>query len=142
MTHRGIQKELFDFESNSNLKEFKLIEGRHLHELKGLIPGPVGSPYEGGFFSLLIHLPIDYPYRPPTEAKFITKIWHPNVCSVTGAMCLDIEKEDWTTACSIYTVMLSIHALLAIPVLSEPRDDVVASMYYRDYKLFERIVLG
>ena len=137
MTDR-IQKELFYFESNSKIKGFKLIKGRHSHELEGIIPGPIGSPYEGGFFSLLIQLPIDYPYRPPTGAKFITKIWHPNVCSVTGDMCLDIEKGDWTTDCSVYTVMLSIQALLAVPVLSEPRDDEVASMYYRDYMLFER----
>ncbi|KYQ59855.1 Ubiquitin-conjugating enzyme E2 K [Trachymyrmex zeteki] len=27
--------------------------------------------------------------------RFITKIWHPNISSVTGAICLDILKDQW-----------------------------------------------
>ena len=29
----------------------------------------------------------EYPFAPP-KMKFITKIWHPNVSSATGAICL------------------------------------------------------
>lgn len=25
----------------------------------------------------------------------MTKIWHPNISSVTGAICLDILKDQW-----------------------------------------------
>lgn len=34
-----------------------------------------------------------YPFEPP-KMKFITKVWHPNVSSVTGAICLDILKDQ------------------------------------------------
>jgi len=29
------------------------------------------------------------------KVKFVTKIWHPNISSVTGAICLDILKDQW-----------------------------------------------
>lgn len=63
-------------------------------ELKGTIAGPPDTPYEGGTFHLEIKVPETYPFNPP-KVKFITKIWHPNISSVTGAICLDILKDQW-----------------------------------------------
>ena len=59
---------------------------------KGYIEGPQGTPYEGGLFQVDIVLPPEYPYKPP-KMKFDTKIWHPNISSQTGAICLDILKD-------------------------------------------------
>lgn len=51
----------------------------------------MGTPYEGGLFSVDIQLGDSYPFEPP-KMVFITKVWHPNVSSANGAICLDILK--------------------------------------------------
>ncbi len=59
--------------------------------LVGKVIGPEATPYERGIFIVDIEIPSDYPFVPP-KMKFRTKIWHPNISSVTGAICLDILK--------------------------------------------------
>ena len=40
---------------------------------RGVIFGPIGSPYQDGAFFVSIDLPYDYPLKPP-EIKFKTKV--------------------------------------------------------------------
>ncbi len=64
--------------------------------LVGTITGPEGTPYEGGVFDVDILIPREYPFEPP-KMKFITRIWHPNISSQTGAICLvswNVEDYD------------------------------------------------
>ena len=64
-----------------------VVNDRNPHRLKGTIQGPQGTPYEGGVFEIDIDIPKQYPFEPP-KMKFSTKIWHPNISSQTGAICL------------------------------------------------------
>eukprot|EP00831_Metopus_contortus_P014425 TRINITY_DN1596_c0_g4_i5.p3 TRINITY_DN1596_c0_g4~~TRINITY_DN1596_c0_g4_i5.p3 ORF type:complete len:131 (-),score=19.14 TRINITY_DN1596_c0_g4_i5:28-420(-) len=68
--------------------------------------------------------------------KFDTKIWHPNISSVTGAICLDILKSEWTPALTIRTALISLQALLCAPEPTDPQDAVVAKQYLSDKKAF------
>ena len=68
--------------------------------------------------------------------KFDTKIWHPNISSVTGAICLDILKNEWTPALTIRTALISLQALMCEPVPDDPQDAVVAKQYMTDINLF------
>jgi len=66
-----------------------------------------------------IQIPADYPFKPP-KMKFDTKIWHPNISSQTGAICLDILKNEWTPALTIRTGLISLQALLCAPEPDDP----------------------
>ncbi|KAL0298128.1 UNVERIFIED_CONTAM: Ubiquitin-conjugating enzyme E2 27 [Sesamum calycinum] len=122
-------------------------------------PGPIGTPYEGGSFKIDITLPAfnepdmldrsainvfkialgatldGYPFQPP-KMKFATKVWHPNISSQSGAICLDILKDQWSPALTLKTALLSIQALLSAPEPDDPQDAVVAQQYLRDYQTF------
>ncbi|CAH1778006.1 unnamed protein product [Owenia fusiformis] len=104
-------------------------------ELKGQIAGPPDTPYEGATFNLEIKIPETYPFNPP-KVKFLTAIWHPNISSVTGAICLDILKDQWAAAMTLRTVLLSLQALLAAAEPDDPQDAVVAKQYKENHPIF------
>jgi ubiquitin-protein ligase len=64
-----------------------LVDAANIRHLKGNIKGPEGSVYDGGIFYVDILIPPQYPFEPP-KMKFITKVFHPNISSQTGAICL------------------------------------------------------
>ncbi|KAK8658979.1 hypothetical protein V6N13_029197 [Hibiscus sabdariffa] len=107
----------------------------NLARLTGIIPGPLGTPYEGGSFEIDITLPDGYPFEPP-KMKFVTKVWHPNISSQSGAICLDILKDQWSPALTLKTALLSVQALLSAPEPDDPQDAVVAQQYLREYQTF------
>ncbi|ANQ08917.1 Ubiquitin-conjugating enzyme [Plasmodium coatneyi] len=130
-----LQKELKDIE-NENVQEIDAhVKDSNISEWVGFIKGPSGTPYEDGHFILDITIPNDYPYNPP-KIKFQTKIWHPNISSQTGAICLDVLKNEWSPALTIRTALLSIQALLSDPQPDDPQDAEVAKMYKENYSLF------
>eukprot|EP00656_Telonema_subtile_P049755 TRINITY_DN6260_c0_g1_i2.p1 TRINITY_DN6260_c0_g1~~TRINITY_DN6260_c0_g1_i2.p1 ORF type:complete len:133 (-),score=32.98 TRINITY_DN6260_c0_g1_i2:429-827(-) len=70
--------------------------------------------------------------------KFDTKVWHPNVSSQTGAICLDILKNEWSPALTIRTTLHSLQALLCSPEPDDPQDGEVANMYKNDPEQFAK----
>merc|ERR1711879_211217 len=102
---------------------------------KGYIQGPSDTCYEGGQFAVDIKIPPEYPFEPP-KMNFDTKVWHPNVSSQTGAICLDILKTEWSPALTIRTALLSLQALLSTPEPNDPQDAQVATQYKTKKKEF------
>ena len=68
--------------------------------------------------------------------KYDTKIWHPNISSDSGAICLDILKNEWSPALTIRTALISLQALMSAPEPDDPQDAVVAKQYKEDPKAF------
>lgn len=135
-----IQREMNEIQKSDevqkNLISIELVNGS-LVDLRGRISGPPDTPYEGGIFLLDIKIPETYPFNPP-KVKFITKVWHPNISSATGAICLDILKDQWAAAMTIRTVLLSLQALLAAAEPDDPQDAVVAKQYKENIDMFRR----
>ncbi|KAI6174072.1 E2 ubiquitin-conjugating enzyme [Aphelenchoides besseyi] len=96
-----------------------------LSTLRAFIPGPPESPYEGAKFELSMTIPTDYPFKPP-HVKFVTRVWHPNISSATGTICLDVLKEK------------CIQVLLTSPEPNDPQDAIVASQYINKLELFNK----
>ena len=78
-----------------------------------------------------IEIPDEYPFTPP-KCRFLTPLWHPNVSSQTGAICLDILKSAWSPALTLKTILQSLQVLLLSPEPDDPQDAEVASMYKAD----------
>jgi ubiquitin-conjugating enzyme E2 D/E len=72
-------------------------------------------------------MPIDYPFKPP-KMKFLTKMYHPNITS-DGTICIDILKDQWSSALRLNTVILSLSSLLANPNPNDPLVPEIANEY-------------
>ncbi|THU68126.1 hypothetical protein C4D60_Mb08t00600 [Musa balbisiana] len=107
---------------------------------------PVSTPYEGGTFRIDVRLPstIPFPLFSQQEKKngeslgvptMVERILprHPNISSQHGAICLDIQKDQWSPAFTLKIALLSPQALLSAPEPDDPKDAVVAQQYLRDH---------
>lgn len=129
-----------------------------LTHFKGVFKGPPDTPYEGGTFLVDIRIPSDYPFQPPIM-KFITKIWHPNVSSVTvsevtrlghtvwprsltlsqGAICLDTLASAWSPVLTLKSALISLQSLLSSPEPKDPQDAEVARMLLTNPREFAHV---
>lgn len=95
-------------------------------EWEALVPGPDGTPFEGGVFSARLKFPASYPLEPPTM-RFEPPIFHPNVYA-DGLVCISIlhapgddpnmyesSSERWSPVQSIEKILLSVLSMLAEP---------------------------
>jgi ubiquitin-conjugating enzyme (huntingtin interacting protein 2) len=69
--------------------------------------------------------------------KFITKVYHPNVSSASGAICLDILKDAWSPVLTLKSTLISLQSLLCSPEPNDPQDAEVAKHYMTSRTSFE-----
>lgn len=132
---RRIQKEVDEVKRDTACGVQIEVDDANFKHMVGVIKGPADTPYSGGTFRVDITIPADYPFDPP-KMKFITKMWHPNVSSQTGAICLDILKDAWSPALTMKTALMSLQALMCAPEPNDPQDAEVANMFKRSYEQF------
>lgn len=75
-----------------------------------------------------IIIPESYPFQ-PVKMKFITKVYHPNVSSASGAICLDILKDAWSPVLTLKSTLISLQSLLCSPEPNDPQDAEVAKHF-------------
>ncbi|KAI9746673.1 MAG: Ubiquitin-conjugating enzyme E2 1 [Claussenomyces sp. TS43310] len=137
---RRIAKELSDIQNDaqSNIMAQPAGQGDDVSHLKASFQGPPDTPYEGGTYVVDVKIPNEYPFRPPVM-KFDTKLWHPNVSSQTGAICLDTLGSAWSPVLTIKSALLSLQSLLSTPEPKDPQDAEVASMLMHHPDQFEKV---
>jgi ubiquitin-conjugating enzyme (huntingtin interacting protein 2) len=69
--------------------------------------------------------------------KFTTKVYHPNVSSASGAICLDILKDAWSPVLTLKSTLISLQSLLCSPEPNDPQDAEVAKHYMTSRTSFE-----
>jgi ubiquitin-protein ligase len=136
MALRRIQKELSDLQKDAPENCSAGPRGDNMYVWDAVIMGPSDSPFAGGIFNLEIHFPVDYPFKPP-KLLFSTKIYHPNIAP-SGAICLDILKDQWSPALTIAKVLLSICSLLTDANPKDPLVPDVANQYMNDREAYNK----
>lgn len=100
-----------------------------------------------------ILVPESYPFQ-PLQMRFISKVcfgmtqvYHPNVSSQSGAICLDILKgrwrrilipDQWTPIYTLKSTLMSLRSLLCSPEPNDPQDAEVAKHYTSDLASYEQ----
>lgn len=111
---------------NDNMQEFYIK-----------FQGPKDTPYEKGVWRLHVELPDNYPYKSPSIG-FVNKIFHPNIDSASGSICLDVINSTWSPLYDLINIVeWMIPGLLKEPNGSDPLNNEAAVLQLRDKKLYE-----
>lgn len=134
---KRILKELDDVKKDQQASITLEMADNELNHLTGSFIGPPDTPYAGGVFLVDIRIPNEYPFKPPIM-KFDTKVYHPNISSVTGAICLDILKDAWTPILTLKSSLISLQSLFQSPEPNDPQDAEVAKHFISDREGFDK----
>ena len=99
--------------------------------------GPKDTPYEGRVFSVLITLPIDYPFKSPSVG-FVENIFHPNVDYQSGSICLNVLNQEWTPVYNLTSILETLlPQLLTYPNPEDPLNEEAAQLLKDDIEAFK-----
>merc|ERR1712156_1377223 len=102
-----------------------------ISDVKAMIEGPHGTPYERGQFKMKLVFGSDYPSAPP-KAFFLTKIFHPNVSS-KGEICVNTLKRDWNPKHGVEHILTVIKCLLIHPNPASALNEEAGKMLQEQY---------
>ncbi|KAA6388026.1 MAG: putative SUMO-conjugating enzyme UBC9-B [Streblomastix strix] len=104
------------------------------------IPGKQGTPWEKGFYRMVMEFTEDYPSKPP-KCKFTPTLPHPNIFP-SGTVCLSLlnEDKDWRPSLTIKSLLLGIQDLLDSPNISDPAQRPAFELFRDNREQYEKNV--
>lgn len=103
-------------------------------DVTGIIAGPEGTPYAGGYFHVRFNFTDEFPAAPP-RATMLTKIFHPNV-SRAGEICVNTLKKDWKPTYGLGHILVTIKCLLIYPNAESALDEESGKLLLEDWEEF------
>jgi len=100
-------------------------------DVTGIIEGPEGTPYTGGYFRVKFKFTEEFPAAPP-KCWFATKIFHPNVSSA-GEICVNTLKKDWKSSYGIGHILVTVKCLLIYPNPESALDEEAGKLLLENY---------
>ncbi|KAF5383946.1 hypothetical protein D9757_007377 [Collybiopsis confluens] len=103
-------------------------------DVVGIIQGPEGTPYAGGYFRVKFLFTPEFPASPP-KCTLLTKIFHPNVSS-SGEICVNTLKRDWKSTYGIEHILVTVKCLLIYPNPESALDEEAGKLLLEDYDAY------
>jgi len=100
-------------------------------DVTGIVEGPEGTPYTGGYFRVKFAFTEEFPAAPP-KCRMITKIFHPNV-SAAGEICVNTLKKDWKSTYGIAHILVTVKCLLIHPNPESALDEEAGKLLLENY---------
>lgn len=133
-TMRRLMRELTELR-NDPLEGIRVVTNEeNMLDVTGIIEGPEGTPYAGGYFRVKFEFTSEFPAGPP-KCWFATKIFHPNVSS-QGEICVNTLKKDWKSTYGIGHILVTVKCLLIFPNPESALDEEAGRLLLEDYESY------
>ncbi|KAG6334395.1 hypothetical protein ID866_4697 [Astraeus odoratus] len=131
-TMRRLMRELAELKNNPPEGIRVATNEEDMLDVTGIIEGPEGTPYAGGYFRVRFKFTEEFPAAPP-KCWFATKIFHPNVSSA-GEICVNTLKKDWKSTYGIGHILVTVKCLLIFPNPESALDEEAGKLLLEDYE--------
>lgn len=113
------KRDLAEFNAQPPPGIFVAAEENDVTKVHAIIVGPVGTPYEGGFFQFLLRFPTDYPMSPPRLRHVTTdagRVLFNQHFYRSGEVCLSIlgttTGPAWSPVQTLSSVLVSVQSMM------------------------------
>ncbi|KAM5537345.1 hypothetical protein V8D89_009075 [Ganoderma adspersum] len=131
---RRLMRELNELRTNPPDGIRVVVNEDNMLDVTGIVEGPEGTPYAGGYFRVRFSFTEEFPAAPP-KCWFATKIFHPNV-STAGEICVNTLKKDWKSSYGIGHILVTVKCLLIYPNPESALDEEAGKLLLEDYNSY------
>jgi len=128
---RRVMRELAELKNNPPEGIRIQTSEEDMFDVTGIIEGPEGTPYAGGYFKVKFKFTEDFPNSPP-KCWMATKIFHPNV-SKSGEICVNTLKKDWKPEYGVGHILTTVKCLLIYPNPESALDEEAGKLLLENY---------